>query len=92
MVEASKSLNIQKELLTEIALEDMIHDLPMNDERFICEICQLLLYEPVACTDCDQLFCKKCINSWTFKNANCPHCRNRFKEAHLNRYVNKPFN
>lgn len=88
MVEASKNLlKDQKEALSDIALEDMIKDLPMTDERFVCEICQLLLYDPVSCGECDQLFCKKCIHSWVSKNINCPHCRKKFKESHLNRYV-----
>ena len=34
-------------------LRDLITGLTIQDDKFMCEICQMLLYDPVACHDCD---------------------------------------
>ena len=46
-------------------------------ERFLCPICQEILYEPVQ-TSCGHLFCKKCLKGVQSKN--CPSCRAEFEE------------
>ena len=46
-------------------------------ERFLCPICQEILYEPVQ-TSCGHLFCRKCLKGVQSKN--CPSCRAEFEE------------
>ena len=46
-------------------------------ERYLCPICQEILYEPVQ-TSCGHLFCKKCLKGVQSKN--CPSCRAEFEE------------
>jgi hypothetical protein len=43
-----------------------------------CQICECLMIEPVMCFNCQNNFCKKCINDWKSRNANsCPNrCEN----------------
>jgi hypothetical protein len=43
-----------------------------------CQICECLMMEPVMCFNCQNNFCKKCINDWKSRNANsCPNrCEN----------------
>ena len=44
-------------------------------ERFLCPICQEILYEPVQ-TSCGHLFCGRCLKKVQSKN--CPSCRAEF--------------
>ena len=46
-------------------------------ERYLCPICQEILYEPVQ-TSCGHLFCGKCLKRVQSKN--CPSCRAEFEE------------
>ena len=46
-------------------------------ERFLCPICQEILYEPVQ-TSCGHLFCGKCLKRVQSKK--CPSCRAEFEE------------
>ena len=42
---------------------------------FKCNICVQLLFEPVECGSCNQLFCKDCISQWMAKGKKtCPLC------------------
>ena len=44
-------------------------------ERFLCPICQEILYKPVQ-TSCGHLFCGKCLKR--VRSKNCPSCRAEF--------------
>ena len=46
-------------------------------ERYLCSICQEILYEPVQ-TSCGHLFCGRCLKRAQSKN--CPSCRVEFEE------------
>ena len=45
--------------------------------KYLCPICQEILYEPVQ-TSCGHLFCGKCLKKVRWKN--CPSCRAEFEE------------
>ena len=73
-----------------ISVDEVINQ---NDLKIIidlskCCICKNILYEPVQCSECDNCFCKSCINEWLQKKFECPfRCKNsKFKP---NRYINK---
>ena len=46
-------------------------------EKYLCPICQELLFEPVQ-TSCGHLFCRRCLKNSNSKN--CPSCRTQFSE------------
>ena len=59
-------------------------------QEFSCNICTLLIYNPVECGSCDQLFCKECLDNWLKRgNPTCPMCKNSASPSPLNRIVKK---
>ena len=38
------------------------HELP---SEYFCPVCQCLLWKPVSCSTCQQLFCRTCIQLWS---------------------------
>ncbi|CAF1423460.1 unnamed protein product [Adineta steineri] len=49
----------------------------VNVEDFECIICTDLLWKPIACNNCDSLYCSECIKIWLVQSPeNCPHCQN----------------
>ena len=56
-------------------------------EKFIlCPICEGIVNIPYECLECQNNFCKNCIEKWKLKNNNCPF---RCKELNLihNRFL-----
>ena len=46
-------------------------------ELIICQICQCIMLEPVMCMNCQNFFCKNCIDGWKSKSGICPNrCEN----------------
>ena len=46
-------------------------------ENIICPICKGLIIEPVICLNCQNIFCKKCIEVLQKKGSSCPNkCQN----------------
>ena len=46
-------------------------------ELIICQICQCIMLEPVMCMNCQNYFCKNCIDGWKNKSGTCPNrCEN----------------
>lgn len=59
-------------------------------DNFKCNICQLLVCDPVECSNCDQLFCDECIKQWMKKGKqNCPLCQNNVTPNPINRILKK---
>ena len=42
-------------------------------ELIICQICQCIMLEPVMCLNCQNYYCKKCIEDWKKKSQTCPN-------------------
>ena len=62
------------------------------EELIYCPLCQCLMIEPVICFNCQNNYCKKCIESWKQKKDTCPNrCENPiFKNAiEKNRLITK---
>ena len=55
-------------------------------ERFLCPICQEILYEPVQ-TSCGHLFCGRCLKRVQSKK--CPSCREKFVREPIEDKFNK---
>lgn len=59
-------------------------------DTFKCNICQLLVHEPVECSSCDQLFCNDCIQQWLKKGKTaCPLCSQNITPNPLNRILKR---
>ena len=59
-------------------------------ENFKCNICLMLVYDPVECSNCDHVFCKQCINDWKSKGkGECPLCKTTITISPLNRILKK---
>ena len=59
-------------------------------EDFKCGICIQLAALPEECSQCDQIFCKDCIQGWCSKgNKSCPNCRKESTSQPLNRILKK---
>ena len=51
-------------------------------ENKICSICLNLVWNPIDCSKCQNIFCKYCINSLLAKRKySCPLCRKPFKSS-----------
>ena len=47
-------------------------DIKAFEEEIICDICQNIIMEPTQCLQCQNTFCKKCINDWLKRSSTCP--------------------
>ena len=57
-----------------------------------CAICKNIVSEPVQCLNCQNIFCKNCIDSWKKKNKQCPfRCSDNkyFKSKRINELLEK---
>mmetsp|Transcript_11331 Transcript_11331/g.19091 ORF Transcript_11331/g.19091 Transcript_11331/m.19091 type:complete len:106 (+) Transcript_11331:214-531(+) len=45
---------------------------PESKDYFICEICWMVVTQPMECEGCSTLFCKACIDSWLKAKVTCP--------------------
>ncbi|CAF1112049.1 unnamed protein product, partial [Adineta steineri] len=61
----------------------------VNVEDLECIICGDLLWKPIACNNCDGLYCSDCIKNWLVKSpGNCPHCEN-YAERRCSPFITK---
>ena len=43
----------------------------------LCPICSNIIIDPMMCMNCQNSYCKKCINQWELYNKKCPNrCKN----------------
>ena len=57
---------------------------------FQCNICIGLVYSPVECKECQQIFCESCLDDWLRRgNQNCPRCQAKLLKSQLNRILKK---
>ena len=65
-----------------IPLERVISDLDKKIlDNKICPICLNLIWDPVDCLKCQNIFCKYCLDSSLAIKNNCPLCRKQFKSS-----------
>ena len=43
------------------------------DNSLTCSICSEIFIEPTMCMNCQNVYCKKCIESWLQKSSTCPN-------------------
>jgi Zinc finger, C3HC4 type (RING finger) len=81
---------VRPEVTYTLNLEDVKSPLPVNDD-FVC-ICFNVVNDPVQCSKCSRLFCKKCVNDWlagrSYGNRKCPGgCNAEFVGKDIDRLV-----
>lgn len=50
------------------------------------------MQQPLACSECDRLFCSVCINTWHLRKKECPHCRQKSEMRRVSRILLKQLN
>ena len=43
-------------------------------DDFVCIICKHVVIGPQLCSECQKMYCKKCIGDWGKINKACPYC------------------
>ena len=47
------------------------------ESSFTCSICSDIFIEPTMCMNCQNVYCKECIEGWLQKSTTCPNrCQN----------------
>lgn len=46
-----------------------------NAKQFECPICYLIAMDAVVTTCCEQVFCRRCLETWVRQTPNCPMCK-----------------
>ena len=54
-------------------------------ENFNCVFCTLIVKNPVKCSKCSNIYCKKCVTDYKerFQNFGCPKCKEELKEEKI---------
>jgi hypothetical protein len=74
-----------------LTIDSISSDLLVSKEfldEVTCAICLQILYNPVACKQCNNPFCKNCITDWTARSNTCPN-RCNYQEAQINPFAKK---
>lgn len=56
-----------------------------KSEMLTCPICLGLLNDPIMCEECQNTFCRNCLNNWEKKNISCPFKCSNIKFVPINR-------
>ena len=66
---------MEKYINEETVVQNEIYSAFKDD--IICPICTNILIEPQMCMNCQNTYCKRCIEDWSKKNNQCPNrCEN----------------
>jgi hypothetical protein len=79
--------------LKELAIQDndihskLLDQAPEIIDEYLCHICLYLVKEPVACSNCEEIMCSKCIQQNLKHSNKCPKCKSIFSEKAVPRKV-----
>lgn len=79
-----KKINFEE--IRDINIETAEED--SENEYFICKICLGLVFNPIMCGNCENLFCNQCIDDLMKISKVCPCCRHYFNSTKLGRFAN----
>ena len=68
----------------ETIIQNEIYDAFQDD--IICPICRNILIKPQMCNNCQNVYCRKCIEEWSKRNNKCP---NRCDNPNYKRSIEK---
>ena len=63
--------NLQDFMNEQTVLKDDVYN--TIKDSLICPICKDLIISPMMCMNCQNSFCKKCIEKWTIRDKKCPN-------------------
>jgi hypothetical protein len=67
--------NIRDYINEENVIKDEIYN--NFESSLTCSICSDIIIEPTMCMNCQNVYCKKCIDDWSKKSSKCPNrCQN----------------
>ena len=62
------------------------------DSHFICKLCYLVVRQPVACQQCEAVYCRKCIEiSTSLRDLKCKSCKNELVIERIRRFPTKVY-
>jgi len=59
-----------------------------------CQICYVLLNNPILCSKCETPYCSECINKWKIKDNTCVMCKGDLyliKTSIFEFYIHQPY-
>ena len=63
--------NLQDFINEQTVLKDDVYN--AIKDSLICPICKDLIITPMMCMNCQNTFCKKCIEEWAIRDKKCPN-------------------
>ena len=78
-------------LNTGISPDSIIENQRNMSKETVCSICLDIVYDPVMCGNCENLFCRHCINIQLEKSCTCPN-KCIFEEKPINRVLKNLLN
>jgi hypothetical protein len=88
--------DLQKKLVQKISSDQQLSLCQKVEDDFNCMICLNFVREPVECSNCEKLFCQKCINAWKLscdiQVPKCAHCKAMCEFKPPNRILMKFYN
>ena len=78
-------------LNTGISPDSIIENQRNMSKETVCSICLDIVYDPVMCGNCENLFCRHCINIQLEKSCKCPN-KCIFEEKPINRVLKNLLN
>ena len=79
------SISTQKIPERKLTVDDAHAEFKGNIEVYVCPICKHIVSDMVSCAECENLFCKDCIESCTRNKPECPECNSNFVDGKLNK-------
>lgn len=81
-----------KEIEETVLSKKLLKEHFSSEETFYCKICYNLVVNVTQCSNCEILFCKKCIELRTKENEKCPGCKAPFSEGFVPRITKNILN
>lgn len=67
--------------------DNYVGDNKEDIREFNCLFCLFIVKDPISCSNCETLFCNKCLEDHLKRSKICPQCRNEYKPKPINRII-----
>ena len=78
--------------LKKLCLQNALPEFKKVLQQFVCPICTNILEDYTACSECEALICRSCLNHWLSRDSTCPLCKCEFEEMKVSRQVENVLN
>ena len=83
---------VQSNELKKLTLDSAKPEFRKVIQQFICPICTNVLEDYTACSDCEGLICRTCLNLWLSRDTCCPLCKSEWQEMKVSRQIKNVLN